>query len=157
MKKYYIWSLLSALLIAPVAVSAQALDDEFEQIDTDGDGYISPQELGVAQKDTLDMQNEKTISMLDGDSDGVVTKEEYVEFYSSISKEKSKTELESNFKALDADNNGELDADELKSFRESTFDATNQAILDSLDTDKDGKISHDEFNKFVESMKVMFE
>ena len=157
MKKYYILPLIGAVLMLPAAVSAQSMDGEFEQIDANGDGYISAEELDVSQRDTLDEQNSKTMSMLDKNGDGSVSMSEYTEFYSSISKEKSKQELESNFKALDTNNDGELDVEELKSFRESTFDTTNQTIIDSLDTDKDGKISREEFEAFVKSMKIMFE
>lgn len=157
MKKYYILPLIGAVLMLPAAVSAQSMDSEFEKIDANGDGYITAEELSVSQRDTLDEQNEKTVSVLDKDDDGFVVMSEYVDFYSSISEDKSQQELESNFKALDINNDGKLSVEELKSFRESTFDTTNQTIVDSLDTDKDGKISREEFDAFVKSMKIMFE
>ena len=153
--KYYIL-LLSALFIVPTMAAAQNIDQEFDNIDTDGDGYITSQELNRAQKGTLDRQNESILSVLDESGDEVVELDEYVHFYTKLSQEKSPKELEGNFQALDTDGNGKLDMRELKDFRTETLDDTDNAFIEALDINKDGKISRKEFNQFIESLQVMF-
>lgn len=152
--KLFNMTLASLLLISPAM--AQGLSGEFESIDANGDGYITAEELGVAQKGTLSQQNEETMSMLDKDGDGYASMQEYVAFYSQLSEKKDNKELESNFKTLDANHDGKLDMEELKSFRESTLDDTTQNSMDLLDTNHDGRISRQEYDDFAKSMEEMF-
>lgn len=154
--KHYNLLLAAAILMAPNMVSAQNINEEFDTIDTDGDGYISARELNEAQNGTMDQQNSDIMKTLDADGNETVSLTEYTEFYTKLSQEKSIKELESNFKALDTDGNGKLDMNELKDFRTETLDDTNNAVIEALDTDKDGKISRQEFAAFVRSLQVMF-
>ena len=146
---------LASLLLAAPAM-AQGLDGEFEAIDTNGDGYITAEELDAAQKGTLTKQNEETMSVLDKDGDGFASMQEYTAFYSQLSEQKDGKELERNFKTLDSNHDGKLDIDELKSFRESTMDDTNKNFMDMLDSDHDGKVSRKEYDDFAKSMEEMF-
>lgn len=147
-------TLVSMLLISPAF--AQGLNGEFESMDTNNDGYISAEELNAAQTGTLSKQNEETMSILDKDGNGSISQEEYVGFYSQLSEEKSPQELEGNYKVLDTNHDGSLDVEELKAFRETTMDDTNQAVMNTLDADKDNRISREEYDNFVKSMEEMF-
>ena len=152
--KLFNLTLASLLLAAPAM--AQGLEGEFASIDTNGDGYISAEELNAAQKGSLPKQNEETMSVLDKDGDGYASMQEYTAFYSQLSEQKNSKELEKNFKMLDSNHDGKLDIDELKSFRESTMDDTNKNFMDMLDSDHDGKVSRQEYDDFAKSMEEMF-
>ena len=155
MKLSYV-TFAAMLLVSPAL--ALELDGEFTSIDTNNDGYITPDELNVAQKGTLSEQNEKTLKMLDKDGNGTVSQQEYIDFYTQVSPEKDANKrFTENFKTLDANNDGILNLDELHNFREKTMDSTNEEFMNALDTNHDGKVSREEYDTFVETMKQMFD
>ena len=154
--KYFI-AALAVMLSASPAFADRASQD-FDAIDVNGDGYITLEEIAIVQDKSMDQQNADTFKLLDANKDGTVDKAEYIEFYSKVAAAQSEKtpDLDKNFEALDTDHNGKLSADELKAFRTSTKNTTNQTVIDVMDADKDGKVSREEYDNFVKSMEELF-
>lgn len=154
MKLTYL-TLASFLLIFP-AVAADMTED-FEAIDVNRDGVITPSEMATAQRTTLGSQNESIMKMLDKDGNGSVTNEEYMEFYGKLATgNKELEQVKKQFTTLDIDGNGEISAEELGAFREGSIEQENEEFFKAVDTDKDGQITKQEYYTFVEGLKGIF-
>ena len=149
-------TLASFLLVAP-AMAADMTDD-FESIDANGDGVITPSEMATAQRASLDTQNDGIMNLLDKDDNGIVSHEEYMGFYGKLATgDKELEQVKAQFNNLDKDESGDISAEELGSFRAGSLDQENDEFFKAVDTDKNGEITKTEFNAFVQGMKGLFD
>ena len=135
----------------------------FNQIDLNGDGKITGEELYLGLKQRLNsdslVEDVKNIfSVLDMNNDGFIEYEEFVR--AAVSKEKFMGEnvLKFAFRFFDKDNSGKIDLKEIETvFKNSVSDkehmeeAFNKIIFE-VDKNRDGKISFEEFSKVMKKM-----
>ena len=137
----------------------------FNQIDLNGDGKISEQELyqGLSKRlksDTLEEDVKKIFQNLDMDDSGTIEYEEFIR--AAVTKEKFMGEnvLRFAFRFFDKDNSGKIEFEEIeKIFKNSVTDQNNiesalSKIIYEVDSNRDGKIS---FREFCILMKKMLE
>ena len=137
----------------------------FNQIDLNGDGKISEQELyqGLSKRlksDTLEEDVKKIFQNLDMDDNGTIAYEEFIR--AAVTKEKFMGEnvLRFAFRFFDKDNSGKIEFEEIeKIFKNSVTDQNNiesalSKIIYEVDSNRDGKIS---FREFCILMKKMLE
>jgi Ca2+-binding EF-hand superfamily protein len=109
------------------------LRDRFDQLDTNKDGKLSREEL---QKGIVHLQPRK------GPSDMV-----FVLIEMSDYDEECVSELQQIYDVLrqmDANHNGKIEAEELKTMRQRLLEERVDRLLEELDTNHDGKISKEE-------------
>ena len=148
---------LASLLLATSAFAANMADD-FNTIDANGDGVITPSEMATAQRESLDAQNDGIMNLLDKDGNGSVSNEEYMTFYGKLATgDKELEQVKQQFNNLDKDGSGDISANELGSFREGSLDRENTEFFQAVDTDKDGQISKKEYDAFVQGIKGLFD
>ena len=135
----------------------------FNQIDLNGDGKITGEELYLGLKerlnsDTLTEDVKKIFSVLDMNNDGFIEYEEFVR--AAVSKEKFMGEnvLKFAFRFFDKDNSGKIELKEIVTvFKKSVTDkehmeeAFNKIIFE-VDKNRDQKISFEEFSKVMKKM-----
>ena len=137
----------------------------FNQIDLNGDGKISEQELyqGLSKRlksDTLEEDVKKIFQNLDMDDSGTIEYEEFIR--AAVTKEKFMGEnvLRFAFRFFDKDNSGKIEFEEIeKIFKNSVTDQNNiesalSKIIYEVDSNRGGKIS---FREFCILMKKMLE
>ena len=147
---------LASLLLAAPAMAADMADD-FNTIDVNGDGVITPSEMATAQRASLGEQNDGIMNLLDKNGDGSVSNEEYMTFYGKLATgDKELEQVKQQFNNLDKDGSGDISADELGSFRQGSLDRENEEFFKAVDTDKDGQISKKEYDAFVQGMEGLF-
>ena len=135
----------------------------FNQIDTNGDGKISKEELlnGFSERyksDTLEEDIEEIYKNLDMDNNGYIEYEEFVR--AAVSKEYfvKDNALKFAFRYFDKDNSGEITFNEIEElFSQSIPDRTKvhetlTNIIKEADINEDGKINFDEFSKVMKRM-----
>lgn len=125
----------------------------FQQIDQDGNGKITREELILEYSKRMSVEeatkvSEEIIEKLDQDDDGEI---DYTEFLVSClerQKQVSLTELEAAFNVFDRDGNGSITVDEIKLILDTgevEDEATWNEILREADTNGDGAIDLKEF------------
>merc|ERR1712150_198292 len=132
--------------------------------DTDGDRYISYQELKYHLRSLSKEIVDFYMKILDISSNGVIDFPEFLEMYAylTLHKKPNKTQMKQMFKALDKDNNGYISASEIKTAcKMFSFDKSNEAveskvdnIITSMDTNGDGRIDP---NEFIDNYSIMEE
>ena len=135
----------------------------FNQIDINGDGKISEEELykGLSSRiksDTLEEDVKRIFKSLDMDDSWTIEYEEFVR--AAVSKEKFMGEnvLKFAFRFFDKDNSGKIDIHELENvFKGSVTDKENleeslNKIIFEVDLNRDGKITFDEFSIVMKKM-----
>lgn len=139
----------------PVDPSLRAAFDLF---DTDGDGYLTADEVGRALRDLGQDPSEedvrKIIAAVDADGDRRVDYAEFVRMIDGLSPSggtglTEAEELRAAFAAMDADGDGFLSRDELLAAITDTEAGLSPQDVDHIfaaaDTDGDGRISFEEF------------
>lgn len=148
-------ALVSLLVVAPAM--AASMTDDFEIIDANRDGVITPSEMAAAQRASLGEQNDGIMSLLDKDDNGRIDNAEYMQFYGKLATgDKELDKVKAQFNNLDKDGSGDISADELGSFREGSLDNENAEFFKAVDVDKDGQISKKEYDMFVQGMEGLF-
>jgi calcium-dependent protein kinase len=135
----------------------------FNQIDINGDGKITEEELykGLSQKiksNSLKDDVKDIYKKLDMDDDGYIEYEEFVR--AAVSKEKFMGDnvLKFAFRFFDKDNSGKITFDEIERiFKKGVTDKDHvekslSKIINEVDLNRDGKISFDEFAKVMKKM-----
>ncbi|CAD8125723.1 unnamed protein product [Paramecium sonneborni] len=131
----------------------------FQEIDKNGDGTVSKEELYQAylkihKGDKLAAQTivEELFPQLDANGSGIVDFSEFIT--ATINKEKSlsRQRIEQSFKLFDLDGNGLITKQELNElFDEEIDEEMWQEILDQCDNDNDGMINLNEFINLLEN------
>ena len=135
----------------------------FNQIDLNGDGKITGEELYLGLKQRLNSESllddvKNIFSNLDMNNDGYIEYEEFVR--AAVSKEKFMGEnvLKFAFRFFDKDNSGKIDIKEIETvFKDSITDKQHieeslYKIIFEVDKNRDGKISFEEFSKVMKKM-----
>ncbi len=136
---------IAAVLSAAVAVTAtHALADRnggrhqmptFQELDTDGNGEITQEEMAA--------RGAARFAANDTDGDGFLTQEEIEAAAMSRAADRAARMIE----RMDANNDGKLALDELKSRTDG------DRMFDRVDADDSGSISEEEFAKMQDRMK----
>ncbi|CAD8044646.1 unnamed protein product [Paramecium primaurelia] len=143
-------------------VSSQEKDDllkTFQDIDKNGDGTVSKEELLAAymkiyKGDTLAAQHivEELFPQLDANKSGKVDFSEFVTASINRDRTLSKKKIEQSFKLFDLDGNGYITKQEINELFGNEIDEKMwEDILKDCDTNKDGMISLNEFITLLES------
>lgn len=131
-----------------------ALKGAFDNLDTDGSGSLSKDELKAALEKTgmkpTDEQMESVMARCDEEGDGKLSFEEFANSVIALGiKVRIVMLLRQVFDALDADGSGYIEASDIKSLMTDAGFEIDEAELDTLvancDTSGDGKISFEEF------------
>ena len=140
----------------------EKIRDDFLQIDRDGDGQLSREEILEVLEDKKEENLDFMMRLMDTDSSGAVEFHEFLEIMAFLNFDKrlNKRSAGQFFRALDKDGDGFLTVAEIQYFYEmigskGETDPTPEEIkilVKDLDTDGDGKIDFEEFlngiNKF---------
>ncbi|CAK91783.1 unnamed protein product (macronuclear) [Paramecium tetraurelia] len=131
----------------------------FQEIDKNGDGTVSKDELYQAylkihkgNKLAAETVVEELFPQLDANGSGIVDFSEFIT--ATINKEKSlsRQRIEQSFKLFDLDGNGLITKQELNElFDEEIDEEMWQEILDQCDNDNDGMINLNEFINLLEN------
>ncbi|KAF9431440.1 hypothetical protein BGZ76_000311 [Entomortierella beljakovae] len=144
------------------------IKQQFNALDTDGDGYLNEREFNAAlqnahrKPEEYDIQ--KFFSSADKDKDGKITFGEFQQAcwnlglgkddpLSGQPSEKTTAQVDEIFRNFDRDGDGSITKDEilatLKSQGDKPTDEDVQQMLDAGDKNNDNKISREEFSKLV--------
>lgn len=133
----------------------------FEQTDTNGDGYISKEEMQAA--------SEKRFTDADADGDGVLTKDEMAAVHGKMRArfDHQRGDPAERFAAADADGDGKLTLDEMKAAAAARMAERSkeggmpgrhadrmEKFFATADKDGDGALTQDEMQAAHENMKT---
>lgn len=142
-------------------ISAENLENMFEKIDADQNGFLSEDELFDNFQQTAEISAEEKFLQLDSNGDDKISENEFLsqyrqksqavddgvsesqEIYEGIIEESRK-----NFQSSDTDGDGYLSLSELQHFMLKTMLPQSSLIFHAVDSDEDGRISQDEFAAF---------
>ncbi len=152
----------SALVLALAAGAAQAwphgdragapgrgphmMMPSFEELDTDGDGRITREELEAKRLER--------IRSMDPDGDGFITLEEMKTRAGEEARKRAEAMAERMFTELDADKDGKISAAEALGARMAGPQGM-ERLFDRVDADDDGAVSKAEFDRAAERMQRM--
>jgi calcium-dependent protein kinase len=136
---------------------SKKLSETFRNIDKNGDGKLSREELLEAYKSTMGKEAaleevENIMKAVDVNGSGFI---DYTEFVTACAKKDamlSVENLESAFKAFDSDNSGKITAGELREMLGGEASAQNDVwvkLIAEVDQDKDGEIDIREFKDMM--------
>uniref|UniRef100_A0A0C9RRE7 TSA: Wollemia nobilis Ref_Wollemi_Transcript_19538_874 transcribed RNA sequence n=1 Tax=Wollemia nobilis TaxID=56998 RepID=A0A0C9RRE7_9CONI len=132
----------------------QELSDVFNSLDADGDGKISPCELGQIMRqvgyNATDEELRRMIAAVDTDGDGCIDLHEFIQMNTKgMNVSHHMNELRTAFKIFDGDNSGFITAQQLHDVLRSLGDPSSlddcRQIIASIDADDDGLVSFEEF------------
>ena len=137
-------------------IVSQILDSEyfstlrevFTEIDKNGDGLLSPQEiLEVVQRFDFKVNLPELLGQCDSDRDGYINYTEFLAATVDRSKAYSKERIREVFDTFDKNHDGKLDLSELKNFLGGgqNSESVILGVLKETDTNGDGEIDFDEF------------
>ncbi|GLJ55085.1 hypothetical protein SUGI_1182290 [Cryptomeria japonica] len=140
--------------------SSEELQNVFNKFDANGDGKISPSELGHVMRslghDATEDEVQLMMAEADSDGDGYVDLSEFVALNTrGVDSAASLRDLKEAFNMFDIDGNGSISADELHRVlrrlgETSSLDECNHMIR-GVDADGDGQVSFDEFLTMMSS------
>lgn len=136
---------------------SKKLAETFRNIDKNGDGKLSREELLEAYKSTMGKEAaleevENIMKTVDINGSGFI---DYTEFITACAKKEtmlSAENLESAFKAFDCDNSGKITASELREMLGGEASSHNEVwtkLIAEVDQDKDGEIDLREFKDMM--------
>ncbi|KAG8793855.1 hypothetical protein FRC12_001304 [Ceratobasidium sp. 428] len=132
--------------------------EAFSLFDKDGDGTISPEELGTIMRSLGQKPSEDELQVIikrvDLDCNGTIDFEEFLTMMDGMMQGTSMDdEMREAFQVFDKDGSGQISAEELKgmmaSLGERLSDSEVQQMIEEADTDGDGQISYTEFVKML--------
>ncbi len=147
MKRNLIIGTILATAVGVTAVSVAAKEGgkmgkrggamhSFEQLDTNGDGFVTAEELSAQVSARFDG--------LDADDNDLISREELLAHAQSEGNERMVNGLDKMFARMDANKDGALSEEEMKPREDRAA-----RMIEKMDADKDGKISKAEFDAAV--------
>ncbi|KAL3618996.1 hypothetical protein CASFOL_037224 [Castilleja foliolosa] len=142
------------------ATNSLILEEEIERIfkkfDSNGDGRISPSELGAILNGlgsaTSADEVARIMSELDKDGDGFIDLKEFMAFHCGGGADNNK-ELKDAFDLYDQDKNGTISASELHAVMSALGEKCSKKdcrrMISSVDVDGDGCVNFEEFKKMM--------
>ncbi|KAL4466461.1 hypothetical protein ABPG73_019079 [Tetrahymena malaccensis] len=131
----------------------------FKQLDTDGDGMLSQEELLNGYKKIMsavqaEEEVKKIMNQVDKNKSGKIDYSEFVMATCNRQNMLSKEKLQMAFKMFDKDNNGSLTVDEIRKLFNSHIqdDEVIKDIIKEVDKNQDGQISFAEFRDMMLSL-----
>ncbi|XP_010531587.1 PREDICTED: probable calcium-binding protein CML25 [Tarenaya hassleriana] len=130
------------------------LEEVFKKFDVNGDGKISSSELGSIMAslghEVPEDELQKAITEIDGDGDGNINFEEFVELNTKgMDQDDVMENLKDAFSVYDIDGNGSISAEELYEVLRSLGDECSigecRKMISGVDKDGDGSIDFEEF------------
>lgn len=149
--KFINYNILALILFAGSAQAANLdMVGEFKNIDLNGDGYVTEDELLTYQQNSIQEQNEQIFQAIDSDENGIITENDFISFYknSGMDKQWAEENLQDRFAQIDRDGNKEITPEEMSAFRESSMSEDNKDLFSAMDADSDGKVTPKEFEQF---------
>lgn len=143
---------------APPVASVEELEQVFKKFDVNGDGKISSSELGSIMgcmgHCPTNEELEKMIVEADGDGDGFIDLNEFIELNTKgVDSNEVLENLKDAFSVFDVDKNGSITVDELQkvlgSLGEECTAGECRRMIAGVDQDGDGMISFDEFKMMM--------
>ena len=148
-----------ALVLLAGSAQAAGLDiaDDFKNIDKNGDGYITVEELLIFQKDGLKEQNAQVFKVIDTNADGEITEEDFVAFYkgNGMDQKDADGDLKARFAEIDANGDKKITPEEMASFRDKTIEPENRELIKAMDNNGDNKVDEREFKQFFEMISAI--
>ena len=131
----------------------------FQQLDKDGDGRLSKDELIEAYLEKMTREEaeaivEKILAQVDSDGSGFIDYSEFVLASANQQTLMSKSNLEAAFSAFDKDHSGKISADELREMLASAgpiSDVVWAELIRQADQNGDGEIEFAEFAKLMQA------
>ncbi|KAE9615476.1 hypothetical protein Lal_00020957 [Lupinus albus] len=133
---------------------AAELEQVFKKFDVNGDGKISASELGSIMgslgQHPSDQELDKLIREVDGDGDGCINLQEFIELNTKgVDSDDVLENLKDAFTVFDMDGNGTITADELNAVMRSLGEECSLAecrrMIAGVDCNGDGMIDFEEF------------
>merc|ERR1711898_75185 len=134
--------------------------EAFSLFDKDGDGTITPKELGTVMRslgqNPTEAELQDMINEVDVDGSGTIDFPEFLNLMARKMKDTdSEEEIKEAFKVFDKDGNGFISAAELRhimtNLGEKLTDEEVDEMIREADIDGDGQINYDEFVKIMMS------
>ncbi|CAD8067892.1 unnamed protein product [Paramecium primaurelia] len=135
------------------------IQKKFKELDQNGDGTVSKEELIKAfqekllSKDyfveSLDEQMDKVIKQIDTNLSGKIDYTEFIIVCLQQQRMLTEEKIKQAFKILDMDGNNFISKDEFQQVMEGVDDILWNEFLEECDEDKDGKISEEEFIQII--------
>lgn len=136
----------------------QQLMETFKQLDKNGDGILSREEILEGYKQHMDEEEaeaevNRIMQMVDLDKSGAIDYTEFIAATLDRKKMINKERLEQAFNMFDKDGNGTISADELKEILGGQLSSMDNAVWEEIvkevDTNGDGVISLEEFTEMM--------
>lgn len=136
---------------------AQELSEAFKQLDTDGSGGLSKEELIEGYRnihgDAFDeTEIDELLNMADANDDGVISYSEWLMTAMNRRKVLTEAKLKAAFQGFDADHSNSVSFDEIRQFLFG-FKGFDQDYLTELiskyDTDQSGDMSFEQFKNLM--------
>ena len=134
----------------------RVLFERFQELDSDGDGFISKEELKVYYEQDLGQKLDETqlkviLHMYDENWDGKITWDEFKRSYDSDNRSEI-DDLRAKFRMYDLDGDGYIKKSEIQQVMraingEDYCENDVEEMMQTVDTDGDGQISIEEFTK----------
>lgn len=135
--------------------------DIFLELDENGDGKLSREELTKGYRRFLSRENAEKIvdnimRRVDTDNNGYIDYNEFLKAAVDVKKVATADYLRSAFELFDKDQNGKISMSELKSVLQAggEDDTVWQEIIKQVDIDGDGEIDINEFTAIIQKVKV---
>jgi len=137
------------------------ISNAFDELDTDGNGYVDVAELteyiakhSHINEEEAERRASEYITSLDQDGDGVISREEFTD--GRLSKKiQEENEIKKHFEEIDKDNDGFITQTELATlFNHTLSKHLIKAMIDEIDQDNDGKISFEEFRTAMQKGNI---
>ena len=141
----------------------QEIKESFDLFDTDANGVIDKNELGVCMQvmgfDTKKYERKTLMKDADANGDGVLDYPEFMDMMAvKMNDRDPKEELHKDFKLFDRDNSGKIGFKNLKSVAkelgENMSDCEIKALIKGGDRDGDDQISEQEFARIMGKMNL---
>jgi calcium-dependent protein kinase len=135
----------------------EELKKVFKMIDKNGDGRLTYDELSkgfemVFGKELVQLEMQKIIDDIDGDSDGFISYEEFLRVAINKAQLLDEKNLKLAFESFDINKDGKLSADEIKAVLGTSQNEYVTHLIGAIDEDNNQVIDFEEFKNLMHSL-----